>query len=1840
MKYIKHIVLMAFVMVMTANVWGMDIYIHFSNGTWPTGIPSSNFNSDGDFIISDLSPAESIQYLKSKIEDRTGFNPIGMKLSYGTYEDLADNQTLSDYSITQNGTTLTLTYTDPTQPQRVTNNNWRVQTMPRGNRVLRTLWKQDPQLAWKVGEETITVESNPLVAYVGFPFTGATLSVVDDDILGDVIYSIVPKVGTNSGNTIDEDGVVTINGTGIDTVKAIFAGTDDYLSDTAMYIIESRDPYMLTLATTGSGTLELAPTSYTLTFAGNNSNNYVVNDYDGTSYSIELLSLLNTLYGATDYHDLDSDKEHISWSVPNLVVTGTFAASETYTVNKQLSVSSQFPITVTCTPNMVVVDNGDGSYYVPYNSNVKVIATPETNNYLVSWTKQVGTEDAASIDGAPSIAAVNTTFAVNANTEVSATFAPFPKLTVEKEGVGSVEVVSVTRTAQSESINTTVSGYNTFSGTLFTVNSQTYASNGKGFTIGHLADETISESLSATITANNNQTIIDSVKIARQQTQTPYNCSFADMTVDRGTYTYSDDTATIRGVNATNLTIGIQNEWDNSSLWISTVKVFYTNITAVATVDYVVTNDGYVYTIEPGTEVQLTATAGANYHFDNWSWGTGSNAQTTNNPIYVTMPNDGTANVTRKATFAIDTYTITATANNSNMGIVTGGNTYEHGTPVTLTATPNTGYHFVNWTKAGAEVSTEATYDFTATAATAGEYIANFAQTPVLKLVANGNGTVDTVGTIAGVTIKDANAKEYYVIPGTEVIVKATPAENHYLASWSNGATVNEFDTIHVTVTKDSSITANFVSHPVLTLAIVGNGSVELVGNGLGISQLSIPSSWHNDESPLTVADMPGFEPTTLQQAQAMSGIPSTGKVAIIYDINNTAAYIAIFENGHVFAQMPNSITSLTHDGCEYGKTENNIQFYYVSSVLPDGITVKNEDNGEYYVASGTEVIVKATPAENYNFTSWDPTRENPEDTMHITVTEDTTVTATFTAYPTLKLVADGNGSIKLGGIFQLDIPSFWEGDNTTLLTAADMPGFTSITPEQIQAMTDIPASGYVVLVYDIDNQGTSHFAIFLGGNLINVSSNNVSHNACYNAAREFGAQFYYATSDLSGYVAIKNAANGEYYVKPGTEVNIQAVPAENHHFSSWSDVEGTVLTRSITVTEDSIITATFTVNPTLTLVAEGNGTVTLDGYVPAESESVLLAELTGDEHDINNEGKVFVLIRSDHGTKSYGSDNGIIPGNSDTELSITITDGIGYAIDSVTFELKTPSNATCKLTQAPYVLWVTQDEYNNGYGTYSAAGRQGIYYGQQGPTSVKIWGHATSILPAGVTEYTVNDEVVDGKFYVTPSTEVTVIATPKTNNYFKNWNDEGAINSNEAVTTTFTVTEDTTLTAHFEAKPTLTLEADGTGTVVAGLKYFSISSNQQVYFAKGNLQHVDNSWQFAEHQYDYFGENQTNGSDMFGFNQYTCPDGWYCLSREQWDSILNIRTTNNSLFNGARYTLATVNNVKGMIIFPDNYIHPSNTGFVAGTYNAPSNYTATVGLEGWEMMEAAGCVFLPSAGFHKDGNIGWYHVGTDGNYMSTTNHLGTTVYNNKYFAIYFKSDHVTVDDFLDNTSLTSVRLVSNTSPQQEVIVDNHDGTYTVNYGTTVTVMAIPAANHYFKNWNNEAVINSDEVVTTTFTVTEDTTLTAHFIPATKGVTPEGEITNSGDFFVSETGEVVGLPRVTETGEIIDYSGSTEPTQTLSYITVSKGNTGLSGDKRFYYAPGDTYKDAVNRPENKLPENRGWFYWEGDNDATIYYKEESGLQKDMSIDGDQHLGPLLNSEVNPTGHTYIFVNQF
>ena len=178
----------------------------------------------------------------------------------------------------------------------------------------------------------------------------------------------------------------------------------------------------------------------------------------------------------------------------------------------------------------------------------------------------------------------------------------------------------------------------------------------------------------------------------------------------------------------------------------------------------------------------------------------------------------------------------------------------------------------------------------------------------------------------------------------------------------------------------------------------------------------------------------------------------------------------------------------------------------------------------------------------------------------------------------------------------------------------------------------------------------------------------------------------------------------------------------------------------------------------------------------------------------------------------------------------------------------------------------------------------------------------------------------------------------------------------------------------------------------------FSVSDTKQVYFSKGNLQLVgENTLQFAENQWDYFGSNQsdnhrdllcwgtgntpnqTTGNSTFtdwGDNTYlqaTLGKGWRTMTKDEFVYVFNTRASGSSVFGTAdgRYTAATINTdgtgVKGIILFPDGITIEASEVTTAGAINGTSTMTQCTTAQ-WAALAGKGCVFLPAAGFILSG--------------------------------------------------------------------------------------------------------------------------------------------------------------------------------------------------------------------------------------------------------------------------------
>ena len=226
----------------------------------------------------------------------------------------------------------------------------------------------------------------------------------------------------------------------------------------------------------------------------------------------------------------------------------------------------------------------------------------------------------------------------------------------------------------------------------------------------------------------------------------------------------------------------------------------------------------------------------------------------------------------------------------------------------------------------------------------------------------------------------------------------------------------------------------------------------------------------------------------------------------------------------------------------------------------------------------------------------------------------------------------------------------------------------------------------------------------------------------------------------------------------------------------------------------------------------------------------------------------------------------------------------------------------------------------------------------------------------------------------------------------------------------------------------------------------FSVSPITRVSFSQGNLQYVCSTWQFAEHQYDYLGNSQSDGNrDLFGWGTGNAPnqtgttdadygtfndwgnnigDGWRTLSSEEMNYLLNTRS--NTTFNlpystsNIRYTKATVNGKNGLILFPDNYVHPTGVTVTGSCdYNTTNaGYSVFSVTSGWDKMEAAGAVFLPAAGY-RNGTSAPSEVASHGYYW-----LSSESESHKAYRLLFHSGETTASNPQERHYGFSVRLV------------------------------------------------------------------------------------------------------------------------------------------------------------------------------------------------------------------------
>ena len=173
---------------------------------------------------------------------------------------------------------------------------------------------------------------------------------------------------------------------------------------------------------------------------------------------------------------------------------------------------------------------------------------------------------------------------------------------------------------------------------------------------------------------------------------------------------------------------------------------------------------------------------------------------------------------------AIPSYTVTV---NSGAGgsVSSSGGTYQEGESITLTATPNTGYTFNNWT-GGLESSSN---EITLTVSSDVTITANF----------NAIQYTLTVNAGAGGSVSSSGGTYNY---GDSITINATASTGYSFNNWSGGLNSSDSE-ITFTITSDLSISASFTERQTVSVQVNNdNGGVLNYSGNFGSSG-SVPSN-------------------------------------------------------------------------------------------------------------------------------------------------------------------------------------------------------------------------------------------------------------------------------------------------------------------------------------------------------------------------------------------------------------------------------------------------------------------------------------------------------------------------------------------------------------------------------------------------------------------------------------------------------------------------------------------------------------------------------------------------------------------------------------------------------------------------------------------------------------------------------------------------------------------------------------------------------------------------------------------------------------------------------------
>lgn len=737
--------------------------------------------------------------------------------------------------------------------------------------------------------------------------------------------------------------------------------------------------------------------------------------------------------------------------------------------------------------------------------------------------------------------------------------------------------------------------------------------------------------------------------------------------------------------------------------------------------------------------------------------------------------------------------TITVKSNNSSYGMVSVGgssyssstsNTYYYGTSVPISVFPNIGYHFESWSDNGSS-------SHIITATETKTYTATFAINTYTISGTHANGSITGLGTY-----------NY----GSTVSLTAVPNEHYYFVKWDDNSTNPSRS---FTATENKAVTATFAKKPVLT--VIGD-NCDVTGSGE-------------------------------------------------YDMNATATLTATPNEGYHFVRWTDDASAgvtrqvtVTADKSYTAVCE--INTYNINVTCENG-TVSG--GGAYN--HGETVNLVASPADGYHFVRWsDDNSTNPH--RSFTATESMEIEAIFSDVYNVSVTAE-HGQVSGTGDYNI-------GQTVTLTASTDEEGYyfagwqDNGSTNATRSFTITRDTTFVALfsnLYSIGNNGQNGSFIIDGetayGNEVTLTAVpdlgyhfvGWADDATAGISRTItisGNASYTPLFEINTYTVTANATNGtvsgggEY--THGQEATLSATGSEGYYFVKW-DNNNTDNPRTITVTSDTTIYATFSNMYNISVTNISNGSVSGAGEYAYGTEVTLNATAVTNYHFVRwSDGN-----RDNPRTITVSGNLEISPVFSDKYEVVLKVKGKGkvsgggeYLLgEEITIKAKADENYhfvkwSDGVTKNPRTLEVTEDlelTANFAADTYDITvkkteggkitGADSYAYGDEvtlravpdagyvfvkwsdgktkNPRTITVTADKTYSAEFAPAKYTVNIEVENGTVTGAGSDlaygdSVTLTATPAAGYKFVKWSDGNTDNPR-----TVTITEDLALSAVFE---------------------------------------------------------------------------------------------------------------------------------------------------------------------------------------------------------------------------------------------------------------------------------------------------------------------------------------------------------------------------------------------------------------------------------------------------------